>query len=75
MEGNDIDTEKTRKYRRAIVVVSVLIPLAVAILFGVKVPGYNLNLLPPIYAAINGITAVLLMAAIISIRNGHQETP
>jgi len=66
--------EKADPYRRLIIIVSIVVPVLVAILFGVKVPGYDLTFLPPIYAAINGITAVLLVAAVISIRNGRRRT-
>ena len=53
------------KYRKWIIVLSVAIPVVVAILFGVKLKdfGYDvepLSFLPPIYATINGITAVLV---------------
>lgn len=61
--------ESQRKYTRIIVIVSVLIPLVVAVLFGVKIPGYNLKFLPPIYASINGVTALLLLAALMAIKN------
>lgn len=56
-------------YKKLIIAVSILIPVAVAILFGVKIPGYDLSFLPPIYATINGITAVLLVAAVIAVKN------
>jgi putative membrane protein len=59
-------------YRKLIIALSVAIPVIVAILFGVKIPGYDLSFLPPVYATINGITAILLVAAVISIRNGNQ---
>lgn len=66
------------KYRKWIILLSVAIPLVVAILFGVKLKdfGYNvepLSFLPPIYATINGITAVLLMAAVWAIKNGKRQ--
>jgi putative membrane protein len=64
---------ENQKYRRIIVAVSVVIPLAVAILFGVKIPGYDFHFLPGIYATINGFTALLLIAAFISIRNGNRK--
>lgn len=65
---------ETRKepYRKLIIVVSVLVPLLVAILFGVKVEGYDFTFLPPIYASINGLTAILLIAAVIAIKNGRR---
>ena len=60
-------------YRKTIITLSVLIPLAVAILFGMpKVKGYDFSFLPPIYATINGITALLLITAVVAIRNGRQ---
>lgn len=66
---------KEKKYKKGIAVLSIFIPLAVATLFGInlKQMGFNvepLSFLPPIYATINGITAVLLIAAIIAIKNG-----
>jgi putative membrane protein len=60
-------------YKKLIIALSVIIPVAVAILFGVKIPGYDLSFLPPIYATINGITAVLLVAAVIAIKNKKRK--
>ena len=65
----------TRKdpYRKTIIALSVIIPLAVALLFGMpKVEGYDTSFLPPIYATINGMTAILLIVAVVAIRNGRQ---
>jgi hypothetical protein len=59
-------------YRKLIIAVSIIIPLAVAALFGIKVPGYDFSFLPPIYATINGITAVLLVIAFLAIKNGRR---
>lgn len=61
--------ERKEPYKRLIIVLSVVLPLAVAVLFRVKIPGYNFSFLPPIYATLNGITAVLLTIAFIAIRN------
>jgi|SRR5690606_33882442 putative membrane protein len=59
-----------KKYNKLIVVLSVAIPIIVAILFGVKIPNVEpLSFLPPIYATINGITAVILVIAFIAIKN------
>ena len=74
MENNSLE----QKYNKLIIVVSILIPVVVAILFGVKLKdfGYNvepLSFLPPIYATINGITAVLLIAAVMAIKNGKRK--
>lgn len=60
-------------YRKLIVAVSIIIPLAVAVLFRVKIPGYDLSFLPPIYASINGLTAILLVAAVVAIKNGKRQ--
>lgn len=64
--------------RKWIVAVSIVIPIAVAALFGIKVDGVDFSFLPPIYASINGITAVLLLLALFFIKNGkvqlHQKT-
>jgi putative membrane protein len=59
-------------YRKLIIALSISIPVIVAILFGVQVPGYDLTFLPPIYATINGITAVLLITAVRAIKNQKQ---
>lgn len=68
-------TEEEKKYKSLIWVLSIVIPLAVAVLFGVNLRklGYDvqpLTFLPPIYATINGITAVLLLAAVSAIKKG-----
>ena len=65
--------QKKEPYKKLIIAVSILIPLVVAILFGVKVPGYDFSFLPPIYATINGITAVLLVIAVIAIKNRNRK--
>lgn len=66
--------ERKDPYNKIIIAVSILIPIVVAILFKVKIPGYDLSFLPPIYASINGLTAVLLVAAVIAIKNGNRNT-
>lgn len=59
-----------KKYNKWIVALSVVIPLVVAALFGVKIPNAEpLTFLPPIYATINGITAILLFLAFWAIKN------
>lgn len=60
-------------YQKVIIALSISIPVIVAILFGVKVDGYDLSFLPPVYATINGITAVLLVVAVRAIRNQKQR--
>lgn len=61
-----------RKYRPLIIILSVVIPIVVAALFSVRIEGYNTQFLPPIYATINGITAVLLIVAVWAIKNGKK---
>ena len=60
---------KAKKYNRWITIVSIAVPLVVALLFGYKIPNAEpLSFLPPIYATINGITAVLLVLAVVAIK-------
>jgi putative membrane protein len=60
-------------YKKLIVGLSILIPLVVAVLFGMpKVKGYDTSFLPPIYATVNGLTAILLVTAVIAIKNGKR---
>jgi putative membrane protein len=59
---------KSKNLRRLIVILSVVIPLVVAVLFKVKIEGVDLTFLPPIYAGINGVTAVLLLIALLFIK-------
>ena len=62
--------QKPIKYNKLIVLVSILIPVVVAILFTVKLPNVEpLSFLPPIYASINAMTALLLISALIAIKN------
>ncbi|UKM65772.1 DUF420 domain-containing protein [Flavobacteriaceae bacterium GSB9] len=59
-----------KKYNKLILVLSILIPVVVAVLFGVRIPNVEpLSFLPPIYATINGLTAVILIIAFIAIKN------
>ena len=66
-------TVKERKFNKVITIISILVPLVVAVLFGVKIPNSDpLGFLPPIYAAINGLTAVLLIYAVWAIKNSKR---
>jgi putative membrane protein len=62
-------TEQPERHKVLIITLSIIIPLAVAVLFGVKIDGYDFSFLPPIYAGINGVTAILLVIAYLAIRN------
>ncbi len=68
MNITTIDPEKVKTFRKLIIAVSIVIPIVVAILFGVKIEGFDLTFLPKIYAGINGITAVVLITALIAIK-------
>lgn len=66
--------QNTKKYKVWIWILSIAIPLAVAGLFTVKIPGVErLGFLPPIYASINGLTALLLIVAVYQIRKGNRK--
>lgn len=71
MELND--PLKLKRARTAIIAASVAIPLVVALLFGVKIERVNLSFLPPIYAAINGVTALVLILALVAIKQKKQR--
>lgn len=61
-------------YRKLVITLSVVVPLLVAVLSGMpKIEGYDLTFLPPIYATINGLTAVLLVVAVVAIRRGNRR--
>jgi putative membrane protein len=70
--------EKEKTYNRWIVVLSVAVPVVVAALFGVNLRrlGFNvepLTFLPPIYATINGLTAAVLVIAVVAIKKGNRK--
>ena len=58
------------KYKIWVWILSVAIPVVVAILFLIKIPNVNsLTFLPPIYATINAVTAIVLTLAYLAIKN------
>lgn len=74
MEKNSVE----QKFSKFIVLVSILIPVVVALLFSVKLKDFGfhvepLSFLPPIYATINGVTAVVLVAGVLAIKNGKRK--
>ena len=70
----EIIGDKEAKYKNLIIAMSIVIPVVVAGLFGApKLKGYDTTFLPPIYATINGATAVTLIIAIIAIKNGKRK--
>ena len=73
-ENNSVE----KKYNIWIVLLSVLIPVAVAILLTVRLKDFGLNpepmhFLPPIYATINGLTGIILVIAVIAIKNRKRK--
>ena len=65
---------EAKKARLGINIISALIPIVVAILFGVRLPNVeSLSFLPPIYATINGLTALLLISALWAIKRGNRK--
>ena len=61
--------QEKNKYGIWIKIISVAIPVVVAILFGVKIE-YKLPIfLPPIYSSLNAITAILLVFALVAIKS------
>ncbi len=74
MEDNSLE----QKFNKYIILVSIAIPVVVAVLFSFKLKDFGINVtplsfLPPIYATINGITAVVLVAAVLAIKNGNRK--
>jgi len=63
----------TSTQRLLIIITSIAIPVVVSLLFFVKLDGYDLSFLPPIYAGINGLTAITLIGAVIAIKSGKKE--
>ncbi len=63
-----------KKFNRWITAVSIAIPVVVALLFGIRLPNVEpLSFLPPVYAGINGLTALLLVLALWAVKNSKQE--
>ena len=73
MSMKSLEPSKLRKARIAIYVASFAIPVVVAVLFGVKIDGVDLSFLPTVYASINGVTAVILVAALIAIKKKNMS--
>ncbi|MCD0468005.1 DUF420 domain-containing protein [Flavobacterium sp. ENC] len=72
------DQSLEKKFSKFIIAVSIVIPLVVAILFGVKLKDLGiqvepLSFLPPIYATTNGVTAVVLVWAVLAVKNGKRK--
>ena len=76
--SSEINLQNEKKYNKLIIALSVIIPLAVAALFGINLRklGFDvqpLTFLPPIYASINALTAILLVVSLWAIKNGKRS--
>ena len=74
---NNLENTADTRYNKWIWIISIAVPLVVAALFAVKLKDFGiqvepLSFLPPIYATINGLTAVILVAGVIAIKNGNR---
>ena len=68
-----ISDKKIKQLKIGIWALSIVIPVVVAVLFGVKLEGYDTSFLPPIYASINAVTAIILILALIAIKKKNQQ--
>ena len=72
---NTNQTAPKNKYNIWIWIVSIAIPVVVAVLFTVRIPGLErMGFLPPIYATVNALTAIVLIMALIQIKKGNRKT-
>ena len=73
--NDQFDIEQSeKKFNRWITVISIIVPLIVVLLFGVRLPNVDpLYFLPPVYASINALTAILLIVAVWAIKNGKRQ--
>jgi putative membrane protein len=65
---------ETSKYKNLIILVSILIPIAVAILYftpSLNTGDLDLSFLPKVNATINGTTSLLLIAALLAIKRNN----
>ena len=64
-----VESSSSKKYNVYIVILSIAIPIVVALMFSVKLDVELPIFLPPVYATINAITSVLLIIAVWAIKN------
>ncbi len=67
-----MDIAQEKKYNRIIIILSIVLPLAIAALFGVKIDLELPVFLPPIYAFTNALTALVLIIAVMAIKKGNR---
>lgn len=69
-----MEPSKLKNAKIAIYTVSIVVPVLVAVLFKVDLRHLaDLSFLPPIYAGINALTAILLVAALVAIKKKNIE--
>lgn len=66
--SNSSEVLDEKKYNKVIIALSIVIPLVVVILFGVKLDVNLPVFLPPIYASTNALTALVLVMALLAIK-------
>lgn len=71
----EVETKHPKsKYNIWIWIISIVVPVAVAVLFTVRIPGVErMGFLPPIYATINALTAIILIISVIQIKKGNRK--
>ena len=70
----EVQAKKEKQYKIWTWVLSIAIPVVVAVLFNYRIEGVErLGFLPPIYASINGLTAFLLILAVRMIKSGNRQ--
>ena len=71
----EVETKQPKnKYNLWIWIISIVVPVSVAVLFTVRIPGVErMGFLPPIYATINALTAVILIISVIQIKKGNRK--
>ena len=75
---SSVNIENEKKYNKWIIALAIVIPVVVAILSRVKLQDFGievapLTFLPPIYATINGLTALVLIVAVIAIKKKNRK--
>lgn len=68
---NQDKLQQEKKYNKLIVILSIVLPLAVFALFGIKLDIELPVFLPPIYATINAVTALVLVVAFVQIKRRY----
>lgn len=73
MENKERTPRQIKNFKKLIIFFSIFIPIAIALLFEIRIGGVDLSFLPSIYSTINGITALILIAGVIAIKNKRRR--